>query len=119
MTAWRRIAAIAAMTVLLAGGARGADDLPTDDSGEPRQPRPREAISAALLNLVFLPVRLPLTVIGAELSGLTGFLTFGGKHAADDVFGFFDGTQVIDEHVIDGREPFCVGRYDSPRCANR
>jgi hypothetical protein len=114
MTHWRRLAAITMLTLLLAQGARAAEDVAVgeDASVEGHVPDPRAAISAALLNVLFLPIRLPLTVIGAELAGLTGFLTFGGKHAADDVFGFVDGTQVIDEHVVEGREPLCIGRYD-------
>ena len=59
-------------------------------------------------------MRLPLTVLGAFFAGFTGFMTFGGTYAADDVFGFVDGTQVIDEHVLEGREPFCIGSFDCP-----
>lgn len=105
MTHWRRLAATLVLTMLLAGGARAEDG-----STEAREPNPRAALSAAALNLIFLPIRIPLTFLGAELAGLTGFLTFGGEHAADDVFGLVDGTQVINEKVIDGREPFCVSR---------
>jgi hypothetical protein len=118
MSAWRRVAAIAVMTTLLAGNAGAVDELITEGS-ERREPKPREAITAALLNVVYLPVRLPLTILGAVFAGLTGFLTFGGEHAANDVFGLVDGTQVIDDHVLEGREPFCIGRYDHPDCEYR
>ena len=106
---WRRMAAAAALAVLMASGARAADD---ELRSEARTPDPRGALTAALLNAVFLPVRLPLTVLGAWTAGLTGFLTFGGEHAANDVFGLVDGTQVINEKVLDGRERFRIGRYD-------
>ncbi|MFN8642529.1 MAG: hypothetical protein U0802_13075 [Candidatus Binatia bacterium] len=112
---WRRIAATAVLAILLANGARAVEPVPASASEPARTPNPRAAISAALLNLVYLPVRLPLTVLGAAFAGMTGWLTFGGVHAADDVFGLVDGTQVIDEHVIEGREPFCIGRWDCPR----
>lgn len=112
MAHWQRIAAALVLTTLLAGGARAAGD---ELGPEARTPKPGEALTAAALNLFFLPVRLPLTVIGAMLAGATGFLTFGGEHAAADVFGLVDGTQVIDEKVLDGREPFCIGRLDCPR----
>jgi hypothetical protein len=105
----KRIVATAALAALLASGVRAADD---ELKTEARTPNPGGALAAALLNVVFLPVRLPLTVLGAGLAGLTGFLTFGGKHAADDVFGLVDGTQVIDKKVLDGRERFRIGRYD-------
>jgi hypothetical protein len=114
MAHWRRIAAIAVILTLLASGARATDES-TGGEAASREPNPRAALTAAALNLFFLPVRIPLTVVGAFFAGATGFLTFGGKHAADDVFGFVDGTQVIDEHVLEGREPFCIGRYDCQR----
>ena len=118
MSAWRRVAAIAVMATLLARAAGAADELIMEESDR-REAKPREAITAAVLNVLYLPVRLPLTIIGAGLAGLTGFLTFGGEHAADDVFGMVDGTQVIDDHVLEGREPFCIGRYDHPDCEYR
>lgn len=114
MTHWRRIAAIAVVITLLASGARATDES-TSTEGRQREPNPRAALSAAALNLLYLPVRLPLTVLGAFVAGFTGFMTFGGRYAADDVFGLVDGTQVIDEHVLEGREPFCVGSIDCPR----
>lgn len=114
MAHWRRIAAIAVVLTLLAGGARAADESSGEEPAA-REPNPRAALTAAALNIVFLPVRIPLTVVGAFFAGATGFLTFGGQHAADDVFGFVDGTQVINEHVLEGREPFSIGRYDRQR----
>jgi hypothetical protein len=109
----RRIAAMVLVTTMLASSVR-AVDLSSDTETREREPNPRAALSAVVINMVFLPVRLPLTALGAFLAGFTGFMTFGGKYAADDVFGLVDGTQVIDEHVVEGREPFCIGRYDCP-----
>jgi hypothetical protein len=113
MIRWRRLAAVVLVATMLANGAR-AVDLSSDTETREREPNPGAALAAVALNIVFLPVRLPLTVLGAFFAGFTGFMTFGGKYAADDVFGFVDGTQVIDEHVIEGRERFCIGRYDCP-----
>lgn len=115
MTAsWRRTAALAVLALLLANGARAEAPLPVSSSAPAHTPNPRAALTAAALNLVYLPVRLPLTVLGAAVAGMTGWLTFGGEHAADDVFDLVDGTQVIDERVLEGREPFCVGSVDCP-----
>jgi hypothetical protein len=114
-TRWRRLAAMILATLLVASGAGAAGELGASDeaaASSQHVPNPRAAITSALLNVFFLPVRLPLTFIGAELAGVTGFLTFGGTHAANDVFGLVDGTQVIDQQVIEGRKPLCVGRYD-------
>jgi hypothetical protein len=82
-----------------------AVDLSSDTETREREPNPRAALSAVAMNIFFLPVRLPLTVLGAFFAGFTGFMTFGGKYAADDVFAAVDGTQVIDEHVVEGRKP--------------
>ncbi len=114
MANWRRIAAIAVVVTLLASGVRATDES-TSSSEAGREPNPRAALSAVALNIFFLPVRIPLTMVGAFFAGFTGFMTFGGKNAADDVFAFVDGTQVINEHVLEGREPFCIGRYDCPQ----
>src|SRR5262245_16570219 len=105
MAQWRRIAAIVLTAVVLAGSVRAAEEETGGPPVDTREPNPRAALSSVAANIFFLPVRLPLTVLGAFFAGFTGFMTFGGKHAADDVFGFVDGTQVIDEHVIEGREP--------------
>ncbi|MBX3025302.1 hypothetical protein KF840_10365 [bacterium] len=114
MTQWRRNAAMALVAILLAGGAHAAQPVPTAPGVEEHEPNPGAALAAAGLNVLFLPLRLPLTVLGAALGGLTGFMTFGGKHAADDVFGLVDGTQVINVRVLEGREPFCIGSLDCP-----
>jgi len=111
---WRRLAAIVMVATMLATSVH-AVDLSSSTETREREPNPRAALTAVAMNIFFLPVRLPITVLGAFFAGFTGFMTFGGKYAADDVFAAVDGTQVIDEHVVEGREPFCIGRYDCPR----
>ncbi len=110
--------AVLALGLLVAGGVRADDAVapldPVDQSDAflAREPQPRAALTAALMNIVFLPVRLPLTVLGAEIAGLTGFLTAGNEHAANDVFGLVDGTQVITPAILEKKEPFRVSAYD-------
>lgn len=77
-----------------------------------REPQPRVALSAAVINVFFLPFRLPVTVAGAVAAGATGWLTAGNREAADDVFAIFDGTQVITPAVIEYRERYSFGAYD-------
>lgn len=100
---------LVAMTVmaLLASGAWAADD----DFTPPREPQPRAALTATLMNALFLPIRFPITVVGAWTAGLTGFLTAGNQHAADDVFGLVDGSQFITPAMLEKREPFRWNRY--------
>ena len=49
------------------------------------------------MNIFFIPVRLPLTVLAPSFAGFTGFMTFGGKYAADDAFA------AVDRHPGDRR----------------
>lgn len=77
-----------------------------------RERKPLSALAAAGLNLFYFPVRFAFTVVGAELSGLTGFLTAGDEPAAGDVASLFDGSQVITPGIVDGSEPL---RFGPPR----
>lgn len=97
-----------AVTLMIGGSAhaQGQDFEPA------REPRPRVGLSAMVINAFFVPVRFPVTVAGAALAGATGWLTAGNRHAADDIFGLFDGTQVITNDVIEKREPFAWSAYD-------
>lgn len=111
------MSAVLALGLLVAGGVRAEDAVaPLDPSDQSallgREPQPRAALTAALLNIVFLPVRLPVTIIGAELAGVTGWLTAGNEHAANDVFGLVDGSQVITPAMLEKTERFRVSAYD-------
>ena len=97
-----------AMTALTAVGAQAQEQ----DFTPAREPQPRVAISAAVINLFYLPVRFPVTVVGAMAAGATGWLTAGNQHAADDIFGLFDGTQVVTPAVIENRERFTFRAHD-------
>ncbi len=85
--------------------------LEDDPSRVPHDRQPRAAITAALMNVVFLPVRLMTTFMGAELAGVTGLLTGGNVRAADDVFDLVNGSQVITPEMLDGKEHFHLSAY--------
>jgi hypothetical protein len=95
-----------AVALAMAGSAQGQDYEPV------REPQPRVGLSAMVINAFFIPLRLPVTVVGAALAGTTGWLTAGNRHAADDVFGLVDGTQVMTMDIIEKREPFHWSAYD-------
>lgn len=104
----RRLAMAMVMTGLLASGALAADD----GFAPPREPQPRAALTATLMNALYLPVRFPITVIGACAAGLTGWLTAGNEHASNDVFGLVDGSQFITPAMLEKRERFSFSRWD-------
>ncbi|MGD9763514.1 MAG: hypothetical protein AB7V27_07365 [Candidatus Binatia bacterium] len=109
---WRRIAVAVALVLATASGARAADGDLDNGLTERHQPNPGTALGAAALNVVYVPVRLVVTLGGGFLGGLTGFLTGGDEHAASDVHGLVDGSQVITPKMLEGREQFRFSRYD-------
>lgn len=79
-----------------------------------RERKPMSALAAAGLNIFYFPVRFAFTIVGAEIAGLTGFLTAGSTEAAGDVASLFDGTQVITPEIVDGTEPLRFGPPQFP-----
>jgi len=101
-----RTGVAAALAVsLFAGGVR-ADSMQIT---EEREPTPFAAIGAAFLNLVFIPIRLGITVIGAELGGITGMLTIGNEEAASDVWRTVKGQNALTPDIMKGRESLRIG----------
>ena len=97
-----------AVALLLVGSASAQEG----DFAPAREPQPRVGLSAMVINAFFVPLRFPVTVAGAALAGATGWLTAGHRHAADDVFGLVDGTQVITPEIIEDRARFSWSAYD-------
>ena len=74
-----------------------------------RVPRPGSAALAATGNIIFMPLRLAFTTLGAGLGGLTGWLTAGNKGAANDIWGLFDGQGYLQPDMMYGEEPLEFG----------
>src|SRR5690349_17803489 len=102
----QQLAMATAVALAMAGSAQAQDYEPV------REPQPRVGLSAMVINAFFVPLRFPVTVAGAALAGATGWLTAGNRHAADDVFGLVDGTQVITPEIIEDRARFSWSAYD-------
>lgn len=99
---------VVCVAVLVATQVSAADPL------EVRERKPGFALAAAGLNLFYIPVRFVLTVFGAQLSGLTGFLTLGNQEAAGDVASVFDGTQFLSPEHVEGSETIRFGPPEFP-----
>ena len=81
------------------------------DPSDERVRKPGYSLAAALSNILYVPVRLALTVVGAQLGAVTGFLTAGNIKAAGDVASVFDCTQFLQpEHVEGSEQP----HHDTP-----
>jgi len=79
------------------------------DPVQVRNPDPGTALTAAGLNVLFVPVRVAATAVGAVLGGATGWLTAGNNQAANSVWYVFDGPQVLQPDNLYGEEPVEVG----------
>ena len=94
--------------------ALAATQVSAADPLEVRERKPGYALAAAGLNVFYVPVRLALTVFGAHLSGVTGFLTAGNQEAAGDVASVFDGTQFLKPEHVEGSEGVRFGPPEFP-----
>jgi hypothetical protein len=91
-----------------------ASQVSAADPIELRERKPGYALAAAGMNVLYFPVRLVVTIFGAELSGLTGFFTAGNQNAAGDVASLFDGTHYIKPEHVEGTEPIRFGPPEFP-----
>jgi len=107
-----RMRALIKLTVALCLIATTASTAFAGDAQQLRERKPMSALAAAGLNIFYFPVRFAFTVVGAEIAGVTGFLTAGNTEAAGDVASLFDGSQVITPDIVDGTEPL---RFGPPR----
>jgi len=67
------------------------------------------SLASAATNIAFFPVRLALTIVTAEVGGLTGFLTGGDRLSAGSVWDSTDGPGYITPAIMQGREPLRFG----------
>jgi len=105
-----RIALVAVAGAMLYGAAAQAQMSPV----QPREPRPGSSALAATGNIVFMPVRVAVTSVGAVLGGVTGWLTAGNVDAANDIWHLppFDGNMYLQPEMMYGGEPVRFGQYE-------
>ncbi len=76
-------------------------------------PHPAQAagigLAAALVNVVYFPARLAVTLVTAEVGGLTGFLTGGDNASAHSVWSSTNGQGFITPAILEGRERLSFG----------
>ena len=110
MRQWKRGLAVLATAALLATAAAAEEQK--DLSVAPHDRDPGAAVGAALINIVYMPVRIITTFLGAEFAGFVGFFTGGNVRAADDTFDLVNGSQVITPKMLDGQEQYHWNAYD-------
>ena len=109
----KRLACAVAVLAMLSGAGRAwAVEQNPQLERAPVHPAERAGVSlaAALLNAVYFPARLVLTIVTAELGGYTGMMTGGDRQAAGAVWDATDGQGFITPAMLEGREPMRFGR---------
>src|SRR6185436_5504703 len=74
-------------------------------------PSPGAVAGALAINVVYVPVRFALTVVGAMVGGIEGIFSAGDEAASETLWGLFDGSQVITPGMLEGRERWTFSRY--------
>ena len=116
MRVFVRAALVAALALAIVGPASAEPYYGgTAAPPKPRDPQPVASASAAAFNTVFTPIRFAVTVVGAALGGLTGFLTAGDIDAADDIWGLFDGQNFVTPAIVSREEPLRLGQMEFMR----
>jgi hypothetical protein len=92
-------------------GLIGANVAAGEEMTEAHEPAPAAALGAAALNVLFVPLRLAVTVLFAELGGITGLLTGGDEQAAKDVWGLVGGRNFLTPAFVQGKEPMHLESY--------
>lgn len=77
-----------------------------------RKRTPEAGIAAAVANVVFIPVRLGVSLVAGELGGMVGFLTAGNRNAAEDVWYQFRGQNIITPEMASGHETLEFGSLE-------
>ena len=119
----RRARIVLAIVALLSLGAAQARAVVSLEGAPPRREDEPElgtevyhpsagAVAGALaIDVVYVPVRFAITVVGAFVGGFEGLISAGDVGAADKIFGITDGSQVITPAMLEGRERWHFGRY--------
>jgi hypothetical protein len=111
-----RNAACTIAFLLVLAAALPAAAVPQAPQLEPPT-RPAQAaglsVAAAATNLVYFPARLTLTLLTAELGGLTGCMTGGDARSARAVWDLTQGQSFITPRVLEGQEALRFGPWPS------
>jgi hypothetical protein len=93
--------------------ANPASAAPQQARLEEVTPHPAQAagmsLLAALVNVVYFPVRFAVTAVTGEVGGLAGWLTGGDIPAAHSIWSSTDGQAYVKPAILEGRERLRFG----------
>lgn len=107
MTLIRKSLAVGVLVALLGSMAAAQQPAPIVRTHDPAL-----ATCAALIDIVYLPLRLTTTLATGVLGGFVGFITLGDKAAAESIWALSDGSQIVTPEMLEGVEPFHWTGYD-------
>jgi ABC-type transport system involved in cytochrome c biogenesis permease subunit len=100
-------AGVGVLVALLGSAAMAQEPAPIVRTHDPVL-----ATCAAMIDVVYLPLRIATTAVGGILGGFVGFITLGDKAAAESIWALSDGSQIVTPEMLEGVEPFHWTGYD-------
>jgi hypothetical protein len=76
-----------------------------------REPDAAASSLAAFSNIFYMPVRLAVTTVTAELGGLTAFLNAADGDSARDIWRLTEGQAILTPVMLRGEEMFRFGPW--------
>jgi hypothetical protein len=97
------------LVVLFAGSAMAQRMAPATVTYT--EPDPGAVSLAAFTNIFYLPLRLAVTTVTAELGGLAGFLNAADTKSSRDIWRLTEGQAIITPEMLRGDEMFRFGQW--------
>lgn len=109
MRFWMHAIVTVGLVMLFAGSAAAQRMAPASETYTP--PDPAASSLAAISNIVYMPVRLAVTTVTAELGGMTAFLNAADATSARDIWGLTEGSAILTPAMYRGDEMFRFGPW--------
>lgn len=109
MRLWTHAIVTVGLLVLFAGSAAAQRMAPASETYT--EPDAAAASIAALSNIVYMPVRLAVTTVTAELGGMAAFLNAADQTSARDVWRLTEGQAILTPAMYRGDEMVRFGPW--------
>jgi len=104
---------VIAVVLVCASHAFAAPQAPIIEGATSPAQEAGMGLAAACVNIAYAPVRLVVTLVTAEVGGLTGLLTGGDRPSAWAVWDSTDGQAFITPEILQGHERLRFGRQST------
>lgn len=111
MRLWMHGIVTVGLVMLIAGSAAAQRMAPA--SATYREPDAAASSLAAFSNIFYMPVRLAVTTVTAELGGMAGFLNAADGDSARDIWRLTEGQAILTPAMYRGDEMFRFGPWQA------